>query len=281
MEVSAVTRLAGKVALITGAARGQGRSHAIRLAEEGADIIALDICAPLDSLAYQLASEDDLRQTALLVEGLDRRCEARVCDVRSLSDMTEAVADAVTSLGRLDIVSANAGVISYGRVDAMSEGAWRDVVDTNLTGVFNTVRAALPHIQAGGRGGSIAITASALARQPTQNTGHYSSAKWGLRGLVRTLALELGAENIRVNAILPGMVNTDLTLNDATFRLFRPELENPTEEDFIEVAKFTTALGIPYVEAIDISNALAFLVSDEARYITGAELSVDAGTAII
>jgi len=274
-------RLQDQVALITGAARGQGRSHAVRLAEEGANIIAVDLCEQVDSAPYPMSTEADLQETARLVEAAGGRCETHVCDVRDVEKLTRAVAESVEVLGRLDIVSANAGVISYGTLDELPEQTWKDAIDINLTGVWHTAKAAIPHIRAGGRGGSIHVTVSALGLIVLPNIGHYASAKHALTGLVRTLALELGKDKIRVNAIHPGQCDTDLIQNEATYKLFCPDIENPTKDDFIRVAKSITALDIPYVEPVDISNALLFLASDEGRYITGVTLSVDGGTVIM
>jgi (+)-trans-carveol dehydrogenase len=278
---SAMKRVAGKVALVTGVARGQGRSHAVRLAEEGADIIGFDICRQVDSAPYPLATEEDLQHTADLIKGAGGRADLRIVDVRDAEAVKANLNEAVEGMGRLDIVAANAGIISYGKLEDLDESAWQEVLDTNLTGVWNTCKAAAPHIRAGGSGGSIHVTSSALGLIVLPNIGHYAAAKHGLTALVRTFAIELGADKIRVNAIHPGQVDTDLVHNDATYRLFRPDLESPSREDFIAAASPLTALGIPYVEAIDISNALLFLASDEARYITGATLSVDGGTVLL
>lgn len=274
-------RVEGKVALITGAARGQGRSHAIRLAQEGADIIAVDICDQVESTPYALATEADLAETARLVEELDRRIETRVCDVRDAEKLATVVEEGVAALGRLDIVSANAGVIAYDTLDNASPQMWQDILGTNLTGVWNTVKAAVPHIRAGGRGGAITITGTSLMLKSFPNTGPYASSKFGLVGVMRTLALELGREGIRVNIIIPGQCDTDLVHNEATYKLFRPDLQQPTRADFDEAARTITAMDIPYVEPIDISNALLYLSSDEARYVTGATLAVDAGTGLM
>jgi (+)-trans-carveol dehydrogenase len=273
-------RLQNKVAFITGAARGQGRSHAIRLAQEGADIIAVDICDQVDSVPYDLARPDDLAQTVAEVEALDRRIVATQADVRDLAALTKAVNDGVAQLGRLDIVSANAGIVSYGTLDDITEQTWQDMIDINLTGVWRTVRASLPHIRAGGRGGSIILTSSTAGLMAYPGIGHYTAAKHGVVGLMRTLALELAPEMIRVNSVHPTSVNTDMVNNEATYKLFVPGVENPTTEQFAEVSTQMQALPIPWVEPVDISNALLFLASDEGRYITGVALPVDAGALI-
>jgi (+)-trans-carveol dehydrogenase len=273
-------RVEGKVAFITGAARGQGRSHAVRLAQEGADIIAVDICAQIDSVPYPMATPDDLAQTVKEVEALDRRIIATQADVRDYDALKAALDDGVAKLGRLDIVSANAGILSFGRADELAEQTWRDMTDTNLTGVWHTAKASIPHMIQGGRGGSIIITSSAAGLKGYLNIGHYVSVKHGLVGLMRTLALELAPHMIRVNSLHPTQVNTDMIMNEATWKLFCPDLEHPTIEDFVAASQATNALPIPWVESVDVSNALLFLASDEARYVTGVTLPVDAGTTL-
>jgi (+)-trans-carveol dehydrogenase len=273
-------RLEGKVAFITGAARGQGRSHAVRLAQEGADIIAVDICDQVQSVPFAMARPEDLAETVSEVEALDRRIVAAQADVRDLASLTSAVDSAVAELGRLDIISANAGIVSYGPIADIEEQAWQDIIDVNLTGVWHTVRAALPHVRAGGRGGSIVITSSTAGLIPYANSAPYVSSKHGVVGFMRTLALELAPEMIRVNTIHPTQVDTAMIMNDATMGLFLPGNEHPTREQFAAASQSTMALPIPWVDPVDISNALLFLVSDEGRYITGATLPVDAGTVI-
>jgi SDR family mycofactocin-dependent oxidoreductase len=270
-------RVQGKVAFITGAARGQGRSHAIRLAQEGADIIAVDICAQVDTVPYPMATPEDLAQTVKEVEALDRRIVASRGDVRDYNAIKAALDDGVAQLGRLDIVSGNAGIASFGRADQLSEQAWRDMIDINLTGDWHAAKAAIPHLIAGGRGGSIILTSSAAGLKGYANIGHYVSAKHGVVGLMRTLALELAPHMIRVNSLHPTQVNTDMIMNEDTWRLFSPDIENPTFEDFRAASQASNALPIPWVEPLDISNALLFLASDDARYVTGVTLPVDAG----
>ncbi|MGW8816103.1 mycofactocin-coupled SDR family oxidoreductase [Gordonia terrae] len=273
-------RLDGRAALVTGAARGQGRSHAVRLAEEGADIIALDICDQVASADHTLATESDLEETVALVEKLDRRVFAIAADVRNLEALENAVSEGVSELGRLDIVSANAGIVSIAPMLEMSAQTWQDVIDINLTGVFNTVKATAPHIIAGNRGGSIILTSSAGAVTGAQNLGHYVAAKQGVLGLMKTLALELGQFSIRVNSVLPGTVDTPMIVNDRFLRLFMPHLEHPTRDD-AELPDSSFSVGnilpVPWVNPVDISNAVLYLASDEARYVTGVALPVDAG----
>jgi (+)-trans-carveol dehydrogenase len=270
-------RVEGKVAFVTGAARGQGRSHAIRLAEEGADIIAVDITGQIDSVPYAMATPDDLAQTVKEVEALDRRIIATKADVRDYGALKAAVDEGVAQLGRLDIVAANAGIVSYGVAEDLDEQVWQDMLDVNLTGVWHTAKATVPHLRAGG-GGSIILTSSAAGLKGYPGLAHYVSAKHGVVGLMRTLANELAPDMIRVNSVHPTSVNTEMIHNKATYELFAPDLENPTKEQLAERFQAMNALPIPWVEARDISNAVLFLASDEARYITGVTLPVDAGS---
>jgi SDR family mycofactocin-dependent oxidoreductase len=274
-------RLEGKVAFITGAARGQGRSHAVRLAQEGADIIAIDACEDQPNMPYPGATEQDLDETVRQVEALDRRIVAEKADVRSFEQLKSVVDKGVADLGRLDIVSANAGIgVSPTLAEDLSEEVWSDMLDVNLSGVWRSAKVAIPHIRAGGRGGCIVLTSSAAGLQAYPNAAHYVSAKHGVVGLMRTLALELAPDMIRVNSIHPTQVDTDMIMNEATMRLFRPDLEHPTREDFAPASQSMNALPIPWVESVDISNALVFLASDEGRYVTGVALPVDAGAVI-
>jgi (+)-trans-carveol dehydrogenase len=267
-------RVAGKVAFITGAARGQGRSHAIRLAEEGADIIAIDLCAQVESVPYRMATPDDLRETVDAVEALDRRIVAREADVRDYDAVEAALEAGVAELGRLDIVCANAGIGSFAPAAELSEQAWQEVIDINLTGVWNTCKAALAHIS---DGGSLVLTSSAAGLKGMPNVPHYAAAKHGVVGLMRTLALQLAPRMIRVNSVHPTTVDTPMVRNDALFALFRPDLEHPTVEDFFEPATAMNMLPIPWIEPRDVSNAVLFLACDESRYITGVTLPIDAG----
>lgn len=272
-------RVEGKVAFITGAARGQGRSHAVRLAQEGADIIAIDVCEPINAVPYDPATEEDLAETVRQVEALDRRIVATQADVRDYAAMKAALDDGVAQLGRLDIVSANAGIFSNAPSDQLTEEAWDEMIDINLKGVWLTAKAAIPHLRAAG-GGSIIITSSTAGIKGTPNFVHYVAAKHGVVGIMRTLANELAADSIRVNTVHPTGVDTDMILNDNLFELFMPDLpaEQRTREEFAKRMSGLNALPVPWVEPVDISNAVLFLASDEARYITGVQLPVDAGS---
>ncbi|MFE7422114.1 mycofactocin-coupled SDR family oxidoreductase [Rhodococcus sp. NPDC057529] len=273
-------RVEGKVALITGAARGVGRASAVRLAQEGADIIAVDLAEPVPTAAYGVSSVSDLETTAELVAQAGRTCVVRHADVRDFATLRAAVDDGVGRLGRLDIVAANAAIIALGSVVDMPETRWHDVLDVNLTGAWHTCKAAIPHIVDAGRGGSITITSSVAGLEAQPNSGAYASSKHGVVGLMRTLALELGPHSIRANTIHPTTIETPMAANPETFKLFRPDLENPTLEEFYEGAQQLHALPVPWVQPEDIANALLFLASDEARYITGATLPVDAGSIV-
>jgi (+)-trans-carveol dehydrogenase len=274
--------LDGKVAFVTGAGRGQGRSHARRLAEEGADIIAIDACATQEWLSYDLASETDLARTAKEVEALDRRIVARRADVRDLGAVRAVLDEGVAELGgRLDIVCANAAIISRPMPTwEMDVDQWRELIDVNLTGVFVTVKAAIPHMIAAGNGGSIALTSSGAALISGPGLADYKAAKAALLSLTRTLACELAGHFIRVNAICPTAVDTPMIQNEALYRSFRPDLENPGREDVKEGFRTMNLLPIPWVEPVDISNAITWLASDAARYVTGVTLPVDAGNAL-
>ncbi len=273
-------RVEGKVAFITGAARGQGRSHAVRLAEEGADIIAVDVCGPIsEDSRIAPSTPDDLAETADLIKGLNRRVVTAEIDVRDYAALAAAVDGGVEQLGRLDIVVANAGIGNGGQtLDKTSEVDWEDMIGVNLSGVWKSVKAAVPHILSGGRGGSIILTSSVGGLKAYPHTGHYIAAKHGVIGLMRTFAVELGEHFIRVNAVCPTNVNTPMFMNDGTMKLFRPDLAQPGPEDLKVAAQFMHVLPIGWVEPADISSAVLFLASDEARYITGVPLPVDAGS---
>jgi len=270
-------RMDGKVALITGAARGQGRSHALRLAEEGAEIIAVDLCRPVETAPYELATADDLAETAKLVEELDRRIVAREADVRDLAQLQAVVQEGVSEFGHIDVVCANAGIAGAAPTLEMDENVWQEMIDINLTGVWKTIRAAVAPMVERRQGGAVIITSSVAGLVGFPNLSHYSAAKHGVVGLMRVLVQELAPYMIRVNTVNPTTVDTPMVNNDAIFRLFRPDLENPTRDDAAEALVGLNALPIPWVEARDVSNAVLWLASDEARYITGVALPVDAG----
>jgi (+)-trans-carveol dehydrogenase len=274
-------RVEGKVALVTGAARGQGRSHAVRLAQEGADIIAIDICRGFEDSPAPAATPEDLAETADMVKNLDRRGVTAEVDVCDFDALTKAVDSGVEQLGRLDIVVANAGIGTIGtKLHKISDATWQEMIDVNLSGVWKSVKAGVPHLLAGGRGGSIVLTSSVAGLKAYPHTGHYTAAKHGVVGLMRTFAVELGQHAIRVNSVHPTHVNTPLLMNEKTYRMFRPDLENPGPDDLAPVCQTFHMLPIPWVQPEDISNAVLFLASDESRYITGVPLPVDAGSCL-
>jgi SDR family mycofactocin-dependent oxidoreductase len=265
-------RVDGKVAFITGAARGQGRSHAIRLAEEGADIIAVDICRSLDTVSYPLATPEELQETVSAVEALDRRIVAREADVRDGDALKQAVDGGVAELGRLDVVVANAGICTIQAWDQVTPEVWRDTIDTNLTGVWHTCLHAAPHLIAAG-GGSMILTSSTAGIKGQPFLSPYVAAKHGVVGIMRALANELAKHSVRVNTIHPTGVDTPMGAIAAGLEGLlgaNPEL-GPL---------FANALPVEVTEPRDQSNAVLFLASDEARYVTGLEMKVDAGLTV-
>lgn len=274
-------RVDGKVALISGVARGQGRAHAVRLAEEGASIIGFDAATALPAQGAPAASADDLAETVELVEKVGGRIRAEVADAREPDAVAEVVDRGVAEFGRLDIVAANAGVqgIAATAVDTTPQN-WQAVLDTNITGVWNTVRAAAPRLIEQREGGAIVLTSSSLALKAAGNFAAYTTAKHGVVGLMRTLAVELAPHHIRVNTIHPTTVPTPMLLNENNWRIFRPDLENPVLDDVMDAYRSLNLLPVPWVEVEDVANALLFLVSDEARYVTGVAFPVDAGMAV-
>ena len=276
-----MSSLEGRVAFITGIGKGQGRSHAVRLARDGADIIGIDALKTYPWMNYRLAERADVDETIRMIEAEGRRVVFEQADVTDLASLERALEVGVGELGRLDIVAANAGAFPKGSLTWEADpAAWRECIDVNLVGVFHTVHAAVPHMVNAGNGGSIIITSSGAAIVSGSYLSDYSAAKAALLSLTRTLAVELAPHWIRVNAICPGAVNTDMIANDAIYKMFRPDLEAPTREDTIEVWKSKHLLPVPWLEPADISNAVAGLASEEARLVTGVTLPVDAGNTI-
>ena len=269
--------LDGKVAVVSGAARGQGRSHAVNLAAEGASIIALDICADLEGNTYPLSRPEDLDETARMVEKEAVRCHPIIVDVRERSAVWQAIADGAAELGGLDVVVANAGICAMGKGQTIR--SWSDTIDTDLVGVFNVIQASLPHI---GDGGSIIATGSLAAQlgsATNQGPGGsaYSLAKQIVARYVNDLSVQLATRMIRVNAVHPTNVNTDMLQNDGMYRVFRPDLAEPTREDAEATFGMMQAMPVPYLEPQDVSDAVVFLAGDASRYITGTQLRIDAG----
>jgi len=272
-----VGKLDGKVAFISGLARNQGRSHAVTLAEEGADIIGFDICRKIDTSCHTGATEEDLAETVRLVEALGRRIVVSVADVRQYDQVQAAFAKGLDALGRCDIVLANAGIFASGKFWEIELDAWQEMIDINLTGVWHTVRAAAPTMIAQNEGGAIVITGSTESLKGMANTASYSAAKHGLTGLMRTMANELGEYGIRVNTVNPTCVETDMVLNRTVFELFRPDLTDPTRAEVSPSFAATNIIPIDFIPPRVVSDAILYLVSDTGKYITGVPLPVDAG----
>jgi len=278
-----VDRVSGKVAFVTGAGRGIGRAYATRLAEEGADVIAVDLPAgtEIESARYPMGGGDGLETTREMVEALGRNVVVAHADVRDQATLDAAVALGINTFGHIDIVAANASILVSGDPAwLLDESRWMDCIDIDLTGAWRTIRAVVPSMIEADRGGAIVFTSSAAGLIASPRVSAYSSAKHGVVGLMRALALELAGYFIRVNSIHPTAVNTEMITNRAALRRYRPDLENPSVEDAAEVLRLANALPVPWVEPIDVANALLWLVSDEARYVTGVALPVDAGLCI-
>ncbi|MCU1662913.1 MAG: 3-ketoacyl-ACP reductase [Pseudonocardia sp.] len=269
-------RFDGKVVLITGGARGQGRSHALKFAQEGADVAFCDIASQLDTVPYPMSKPDDLQETVRLVEDLDRRCLGVTADVRDRGQLDAFAEQARTELGRIDFLLANAGIFSFSTVADMPDSTWQEMIGTNLTGVFHAMRSVLPAMLEQGYG-RIVATSSMAGKMGFANIAHYCAAKWGVIGLVKSLAQEVAANGITVNAVCPTTVDTTMIQNEAAYKLFLPDMAEPSREDAAPAFQSLNAIPVPWVETVDISNAMAFLCSDEARYITGETLAVAAG----
>ena len=262
-------RVAGKVALITGAARGQGRNHAVRLAAEGADIIALDVCAPIESIDYDTATPDDLLITAEMVKEVGGRIVTAAVDVRDAPGLATAVTDGVEELGKLDVVVANAGVVATRRWDEITPEEWGTVVGTNLTGTWNTCQAALPHVLATG-GGSLILVSSTSGLKGLPFMTHYAASKHGVVGIMRALANELGPKGIRVNSLHPTGVPTPMLAGMTPLTAYIDDAPRTR-------ALFDNTLPVNLIELDDVSDAVLFLASDESRFVTGSTMTVDAG----
>lgn len=270
--------LTGKVALVTGAARGQGRSHVIRLAEQGADVLALDICAQIDTVPYPMSTPEDLAETARLAAATGRRILTEQVDVRDLSALQRFVARGVDELGRLDVVVANAGTVNgIAPMWELDEKQFRDQLDVNVVGVWKTIKATVPQLLSQDEGGSIILISSISGLVAELNVGHYSAAKHGVNGLMRTLAGELAPHRIRVNSINPTNVDTLMINNDAYNELFSGGKPGATQQDSVPALMAMNALPIPFVQPEDVSNAVLYLASDASRYVTGTAMVVDGG----
>jgi SDR family mycofactocin-dependent oxidoreductase len=271
----------GKVAVISGVARGQGRSHAVRLAREGANIIGLDICEDISTMTYPNASKADLDETVSLVEAEGGKMQASVCDLRDAEATKDAVDAGYGQFGRIDIVLSNAGIVRLGKTpEELEVQTWKDTLETNLTGGYHLLRAAIPHMIAGGRGGSIILTGSTAGTRPTASTDAagmaYTASKWALRGIGIQLAAELAQHSIRVNVIHPTGVLSGMTMNEAMAALQAEAMAGEANT----ISAMQNALPVDILEANDISDTVIFLVSDQARYITGVSLPIDAGFSV-
>jgi SDR family mycofactocin-dependent oxidoreductase len=269
--------LDGKVAFITGIARGQGRAHALKLAKEGASIIGVDICRQIDTVPYPLATPDDLRNTVREIEALGGKVLASEGDVRDIETLRTIIDDGHALFGRLDIVIANAGIGGYSRNGAAVR---KNVIEVNQTGVYNTIEVSKRYIIEGGRGGSVVVVSSLAGTKALDAGPGYSESKHGIVGLMRLYAHEFAPHMIRCNSVHPTTVLTPFVQNDYFARTLRPDLDQPTWEDMAAPFAELNLMPIPWVEAEDVANAVMFLVSDESRYITGISLPVDAGAAI-
>lgn len=267
----------GKVVLITGGAREQGRSHALTFAREGADVAFCDIGSQLETVPYPMSQPEDLDETVRLVEELDRRCVAVRADVRDADQVRGFVDRARSELGRVDFLLANAGIFTFSPVAEMDDATWEQTIATNLTGVFHAIRAVLPTMIEQGYG-RIVATSSMAGKMGFANIAHYCAAKWGIIGLVKSVAQEVGSNGITVNAVCPTTVNTTMIQNEAAYNLFLPGTPHPTREEAAPAFQTLNALPVPWVEPVDVSNTMVFLCSDEARYITGETIAVAAGS---
>ncbi|MGD9795328.1 MAG: mycofactocin-coupled SDR family oxidoreductase [Acidimicrobiia bacterium] len=291
MSVASTGRVEGKVAFITGGAHGQGRSHALLLAEQGADIVVIDACSPMPGVPYPMGTAEDLATTVRLVEERDRRCLSFVADVRDFSALRAAADATAAEFGHIDIVAVNHGVITFNYFEEIPEQAWDTVLDVNVKGVWNTVRAVAPHMKAAERGGSIVITSSMAGLRGHAAYSHYVASKHAVTGLAKSLANELAPYRIRVNTVHPTGVAVDFTGRESDSfmgtRSFEGADPRIAEDPLMALnamnrlpdhqAPFEDSTPVVMLEPIDISNAVLFLASDESRYITGVQLPVDAG----
>jgi SDR family mycofactocin-dependent oxidoreductase len=274
-----MTLLEGKTVLISGAARGQGRSHALRFAKEGAAVVAFDICSNVPTAGYPLATVADLDETEHLVRAEGGHIVTRVADVRDARQLTEVMDAGVSHFGGIDIVLANAGILgNVGPAWELEDEVFQDVIDINLVGAWRTIKLATPELLR--RRGSVVLVSSGMGVKGGTNIVSYVASKHGIIGLMRALAKELAPHGVRVNAVLPGNTDTGMMQNDAARGLYMPDIEFPTREQFAERAASGVPMGIPWVDASDVSEAALWLSSDAARYITGILLPVDGGTAI-
>jgi SDR family mycofactocin-dependent oxidoreductase len=266
----------GRTAIVTGAARGQGRAHAVKLASCGVDVAVLDICAPVETVPYKASTPEDLEETVRLIEKEGAKALPFVVDVRDLPGMQSAAESVVDQWGRIDFLVANAGILSYGKTHELTSEQWHATIDVHLTGVWHALKAVLPTMIDAGFGRVVGTTSGTI-RNTGQNIPHYAAAKAGILSLMKSVAIEYGHQGITANSISPSNVNTDMIMNDAVFKLFCPELENPTLEDVRPRMASIHVTGIDFLEPSDVSEGVAFLLSEEGRFITGIELPMTYG----
>ncbi|MFZ9158512.1 MAG: mycofactocin-coupled SDR family oxidoreductase [Ilumatobacteraceae bacterium] len=267
----------GRVALVTGAARGQGRAHAIALAAEGADVVVTDLCADIATVPYPLGTEAELAETVALVEATGRRCLAMTADVRDSDAMGLVVDAALDAFGTIDICVANAGVTGYGRFHELDDQTWNDMIDVDLTGTFKTIRAVVPTMLER-RYGRIIATSSMAGRMGNANLAHYVAAKWGVIGMVKSLAMEVANKGITVNAVAPAAVDTPMLHNEAMYRLFCPDMDGPTREDVTPRYQAMNRLGVAWMDPSEVSRAVLFVAADAAGAMTGQVIEVSLGS---
>lgn len=269
-----MSRFENKTVVITGAAKGQGRAHAVAFAEEGANVVISDVCEQIPC-ATKMGTKDDLEHTRELVAE-HGECRTLLADVRSSEDMAALASFAMSEFGAIDVLIANAGIAAFATFDAMSDDMWFELIDVNLGGVANSIRSVVPHMKAAGRG-RIVATSSAVGREGGPGNSNYAASKWGVIGLVKSVAEELAPLGITVNAIAPMSVSTDMCHNKETYGLFRPDLDDPGPDDVSEAFGQLNPMGVPWLELEDVTTAVRFLASDEARYITGVSFDIAGG----
>jgi SDR family mycofactocin-dependent oxidoreductase len=262
---------------VTGAARGQGRAHAIALANEGADLIITDLCADISTVPYSLGSSEELAETASMVEATGRRCLTMTADIRDTAAMGLVVEAGLDTFGAIDICVANAGVTGYGKFHELDDDTWNDMIDVDLTGTFKTIRAVLPTML-DRRYGRIIATSSMAGRMGNANLAHYVAAKWGVIGMVKSLAMEVANKGITVNAIAPAAVDTPMLHNEAMYKLFCPDMEAPTREDVTPRYQAMNRLGVAWMDPEEISRAVLFVAADAAGSMTGQVIEVSLGS---
>jgi SDR family mycofactocin-dependent oxidoreductase len=270
-------QLDGQVAFITGLARGQGRSHALTLAREGADIIGFDLCGDIDSTTYPGSTPDDLDETARLIKETGREAVLTRADVRNYDDVKAAFDRGIEQLGRVDIIIPNAGICAGGKTWEITTDAWREMIDINLTGAWHAVKAAVPTLIEQNHGGSVVFIGSTEALKGAENMSSYAASKHAITGLMTCLARELGQYNIRVNSVNPTCVDTNMIQNPYVWGLFDPDNPTPTRESAQDAFTRTHILPVPWMEPIDVSRSILYLVGESGRYITASTLTIDAG----